>query len=222
MIMIEVWGRRSSSNVQKVVWALDELGLEFNRHTVGGSFGGNREPEYLKMNPNGLVPVLRDGEITMFESNAIVRYLAARHGEGTLRPKDTKGLAAAEQWMEWQNLNVAMPISTIFMNEVRFTKMQRDPNKIAAAEANLAKVLPIADHALASSQWFAGDSFSYGDVVMGVLYWRYFKIGGKTIDLPNIRRWFEALQQRPAYKKWIMADFGRNPEEWAAYEKAVA
>jgi glutathione S-transferase len=158
----------------------------------------------------------------MFESNAIVRYLAARYGDGTLRPKDAKGLAAAEQWMEWQNLNVAMPISAIFMNEVRTPKMQRDANRIAAAEVNLAKALPIADDALASSRWFAGDSFSYGDIIMGVLYWRYFKVDGKSIDLPNITRWFEALQQRPAYRKWIMADFGRNPEEWAIYEKAVA
>ena len=80
--MIEVWGRRSSSNVQKVVWALDELRLPFKRHTVGGSFGGTREPAYLKMNPNAVVPTLQDGDITMFESNAIVRYLAACYGEG--------------------------------------------------------------------------------------------------------------------------------------------
>lgn len=220
--MIEVWGRRSSSNVQKVIWALDEIGLEFNRHTVGGSFGGNREPAYLKMNPNGLVPVLRDGDVTMFESNAIVRFLAARYGDGTLRPKDAKGLAAAEQWMEWQNLNVVPPISAIFWNEVRTAKAERNANAIAAAEANLTKTLPIADRALGSSRWFAGDDFSYGDIVMGVLYWRYSKVGANTLDVPNIKRWFEALQQRPAYKKWIMGDFGRSPEEWAVYEKAVA
>jgi glutathione S-transferase len=222
MIMIEVWGRRSSSNVQKVIWALDELGLKFDRHTMGGSFGGNREPAYLKMNPNGLVPVLRDGDVTMFESNAIVRYLAARYGDGTLRPKEAKGLAAAEQWMEWQQQDVVPSISAIFWNEVRLPKAERNANAIAAAEANLAKTLPIADNALASSEWFAGDRFSFGDIVMGVLYWRYFKVGGKTLDLPNIERWFGALQQRPAYQKWIMVDFGRSPEEWAAHEKAVA
>jgi glutathione S-transferase len=220
--MIEVWGRRSSSNVQKVIWALDEMGLEFSRHAAGGSFGGNRDPEYLKMNPNGLVPVLRDGDVTMFESNAIVRYLAARHGDGTLRPKDAKSLAAAEQWMEWQNLNVVPPISAIFWNEVRVPKAERNDKAIAAAEANLVKTLPIAENALASSRWFAGDSFSFGDIVMGVLYWRYYKVGGNTLDLPNIKRWFGALQQRPAYRKWIMVDFGRSPEEWAAHEKAVA
>jgi glutathione S-transferase len=124
--------------------------------------------------------------------------------------------------MEWQNLNVVPPISTIFWNEVRTPRAERNADAIAASEAQLAKRLPIADAALGASRWFAGDSFSYGDIVMGVLYWRYFKIGAKTLDLPNIKRWFEALQQRPAYKKWIMADFGRNPEEWAVYEKAVA
>jgi glutathione S-transferase len=221
MIMIEVWGRRSSSNVQKVVWALDELGLPFKRHTVGGGFGGTRDPAYLKMNPNALVPVLQDGDVTMFESNAIVRYLAARYGEGKLLSKDPKALAAAEQWMEWQTLNVVPAISAIFMNEVRTPKAQRNEKAIADGEAALARTLPIADNALASSRWFAGDNFSMADIVLGVLYWRYFKLGGKSLGLPHITRWFEALKQRPAYQKWIMVEFGRSPEEWAVHEKAL-
>ncbi|MGE0241239.1 MAG: glutathione S-transferase family protein [Parvibaculaceae bacterium] len=219
--MIEVWGRRSSSNVQKVVWALDEIALPFDRHTVGGGFGGTREPAYLEMNPNALVPVLRDGDVTMFESNAIVRYLAARHGEGVLRPRQAKALAAAEQWMEWQQLNVVPHISVIFWNEVRVPKAERNAKAIAAAEAGLAKALPIADAALARSEWFAGDGFSFGDIALGVLYWRYFKLGGKTLGLPNVSRWFAALQRRPAYRKWIMVEFGSSPEEWAAHEKAL-
>jgi glutathione S-transferase len=103
--MIEVWGRRSSINVQKVMWAIGELGLQFTRHTVAGSFGGNREDAFLRMNPNGLVPVIRDGDITMYESNAIVRFLSARYGEGNLKPPSLKALAAAEQWMDWQQGN---------------------------------------------------------------------------------------------------------------------
>jgi len=219
--MIEVWGRRSSSNVQKVVWALDELGLPFDRHVVGGGFGGNREPAYLEMNPNGLVPVLQDGDITMFESNAIVRYLAARYGEGTLRPKDPKALAMAEQWMEWQQLNAVPPISAMFWHQVRLPRAQRNDKVIADSEANLAKMLPIADKALSSSRWFAGDSFTFGDIVLGGLYWRYFKLAGKRLDTPHIERWFEALQQRPAYRKWVMVEFGASPEEWATHEKAL-
>lgn len=220
--MIEVWGRRSSSNVQKVVWALDELALPFKRHVVGGSFGGNNDPAYLAMNPNGLVPVLKDGDVIMFESGAIVRYLAARYGEGSLRPRSHKALAAAEQWMEWQTVNVVSHISTIFMNKVRRPKAQRNDQAIAAAEAELAEVLPIADAALASSKWFAGESFSFGDIVLGVLYWRYSKLDFKKPDTPHIQRWFEALQERPAYRKWIMVEFGSSPEEWSAHEKALA
>ena len=196
--MIEVWGRRSSSNVQKVVWALDELGLPFKRHTVGGSFGGTRDPAYLKMNPNALVPVLTDGDVTMFESNAIVRYLAARYGDGSLRPQEPKALAAAEQWMEWQQLNVVPHISAIFWNEVRQPRAQRNAKAIADAEAGLSKVLPIADTALAASEWFAGNSFSFGDIVLGVLYWRYFKPRRRqTLDLPNIKRWFHGAAAAP-------------------------
>lgn len=219
--MIEVWGRRSSSNVQKVIWALDELGLEFERHTVGGGFGGTREPSYLAMNPNALVPVLRDGDITMFESNAIVRYLAARYGEGGLRPNTPKALAAAEQWMDWQQLNAVPPISAIFWNLVRVPADQRNDKAIAQASARLKEVLAIADAALSSSQWFAGDQFTFGDIPLGVLYWRYSRLTCERPDTPNIRRWFEALQQRPAYRKWVMVEAGNNIAEWNAHEKAL-
>lgn len=219
--MIEVWGRRSSSNVQKVIWALAELGLDFDRHTVGGGFGGTRDPSYLAMNPNALVPVLRDGDVTMFESNAIVRYLAARYGEGGLRPTATKALAAAEQWMEWQQLNVVPHISTIFMNLVRTRPEQRDDRAIADAGAKLTGVLAIADKALASSKWFAGDEFSYGDIPLGVLYWRYSRLNCDRPVTPNIQRWFDALQQRPAYRKWVMVEAGNSLEEWNANEKAL-
>lgn len=219
--MIEIWGRRSSSNVQKVVWALDELGLEFTRHTVGGGFGGTREPSYLEMNPNALVPVLRDGDITMFESNAIVRYLAARHGEGGLRPMAPKALAAAEQWMEWQQLNVVPHISTIFWNQVRVPPGERNDKAIADANAKLKDVLAIADKRLAAATWFAGDDFSFGDIVLGVLYWRYSRMNCERPETPNIKRWFEALQQRPAYQKWVMVEVGNNIAEWNASEKAL-
>lgn len=219
--MIEVWGRRSSSNVQKVIWALDELGLDFKRHTVGGGFGGVREPSYLKMNPNGLVPVVKDGDITMFESNAIVRYLAARYGEGGLRPKQAKALALAEQWMEWQQLNVVPHISAIFWNQVRLPPAQRNEKAISEANAKLTDVLAIADSALKSSKWFAGDNFSFGDIVLGVLYWRYSCLDCPKLDTPNIKRWLEALKERPAYQKWIMVQAGNNIEEWNASEKAL-
>jgi glutathione S-transferase len=219
--MIEIWGRRSSSNVQKVIWALDELGLDFKRHTVGGGFGGTRDPAYLEMNPNALVPVMRDGDITMFESNAIVRYLAARYGEGSLRPKAPKARAAAEQWMEWQQLNVVPHISAIFWNLVRVRPEDCNDKAVADANARLTNVLAIADKRLAVSAWFAGETFSCGDIVLGVLYWRYSQLNCRRPDTPNIKRWFEALQQRPAYRKWVMVAVGNSIEEWNANEKAL-
>ena len=123
--MITVWGRRSSVNVQKVLWTLAELEIPFTQESVGGSFGGNRDADYLLMNPNGLVPVIRDGDVTMFESNAIVRYLAARFGEGSLRPSDHRALALAEQWMEWQQSTFAPAVGAIFFNKVRLPAEKR-------------------------------------------------------------------------------------------------
>src|SRR5437016_4134936 len=146
--MIEVWGRRSSINVQKVMWMIGEFGLEHTRHSVGGSFGGNRESAFLAMNPNGLVPVIRDGDIVMFESNAIVRYLAARYGEGGVRPSSPGALAAAEQWMEWQQTTVAPLIGTIFMNKVRRPAAECDHRAVEAAAMKLHDILAIADRAL--------------------------------------------------------------------------
>src|SRR5215813_12229612 len=107
--MIKIWGRKTSSNVQKAMWAVGELNLEHHRIDIGGPFGKNKEPAYLAMNPNGLVPTLEEEDgFLLWESNSIVRYLAARHGAGTLEPADPHARARAGQWMDWQ-LSVAGP-----------------------------------------------------------------------------------------------------------------
>ena len=173
--MITVWGRRNSVNVQKVLWALEELDVPYTRENVGGSFGGNRDPDFLAMNPMGLVPVIRDGDVTMFESNAIVRYLSARFRPGVLRPEDHKSLAMAEQWMEWQQQNFAPPVTTLFMNLVRSPPGRANPQAIATAEKNAADAAKVADAWLARHDWFAGSAFSFGDIVMGALFWRYIR-----------------------------------------------
>ena len=133
--MITVWGRRNSVNVQKVLWALEELDVPYTRENVGGSFGGNQDADFLSMNPMGLVPVIRDGDVTMFESNAIVRYLAARFRAGVLRPSDHKSLAMAEQWMEWTQVNVSPAVTALFINRVRSLPEARDVAAAAAAAA---------------------------------------------------------------------------------------
>lgn len=219
--MITVYGRRSSSNVQKVLWTLGELNIPFQRESIGGGFGGNDKPSYRAMNPMGLVPVIRDGDVTMFESNAIVRYLAARYGEGTLRPTNRKSLAAAEQWMEWQAVNIWPHVTTIFMNLVRTPETQRNHAAIAANETKLAENLPIADAVLSKQPWFAGDKFTMADIILGCIMWRYSELEFKKPDVPHVMKWFEALKQRPPYKEWIMVPIGRNPQEWAENEKLL-
>ncbi len=219
--MIRVWGRRSSSNVQKVLWTLGELDLPFKRETVGGSFGGNREADFLRMNPNGLIPVILDGDVTMFESNAIVRYLSARYRAGVLRPAEPKALALAEQWMEWQQSTFSPPVSTIFWNMARLPPAQKNTAAVVEAEKQVRAALLIADRHLAKHDWFAGDNFSFGDIVMGVMYWRYLGVSASVIDVPHLQDWCEAIKKREAFREHVKLPVARNIEEWTRIEKEL-
>jgi glutathione S-transferase len=219
--MIRVWGRRSSVNVQKVLWALGELDVPFTRETVGGSFGGNRDADYLRMNPNGLIPTILDGDITMFESNAIVRYLAARYRAGLLRPAEPHALALAEQWMEWQQTTFYPAISAIFFQTVRLPLVQRSPAVLADAEHKAEAALAIADDHLARHDWFAGEEFSFGDIVMGCLYWRYSGLG-RGGRFRHVEEWFDAIKERPAFREQVALPVARSLEEWERIERELA
>lgn len=218
--MITVWGRRNSVNVQKVLWALEELDVPYRRENVGGHFGGNRDPDFLAMNPMGLVPVIRDGDVTMFESNAIVRYLAARFRSGLLRPEDHRSLAMAEQWMDWQQLVFAPPVTTIFMNTVRSLPGNQNAQAIAAAEKQAAQALKAADAWLARHDWFAGSAFSFGDIVMGALLWRFMGLDCSKPDMPHVLDWFDAVQRREPFRNTVMSvPRARNLEDWNRIER---
>ena len=219
--MIRVWGRRSSINVQKVLWTLGELDLPFERETVGGSFGGNRDADFLQMNPNGLVPVIRDGDVTMFESNAIVHYLAARYGQGTLRPSDHHALAMAEQWMEWQQQSLGPAVSAIFFNTMRLPPAKRSAAAIADGERRAAEALAIADAHLARHDWFAGSAFSFGDIVMGCFIWRYLGLDGAKPAMPHVSEWLESLKQREGYRNWVMVPVAKTLEDWNRIEREL-
>lgn len=221
--MITVWGRRNSANVQKVLWALEELDVPYTRENVGGSFGGNRDADFLAMNPMGLVPVIRDGDVTMFESNAIVRYLSARFRAGALRPSGHRELAMAEQWMEWQQQAFAPQVVALFINTVRTPPENRNPGLIAEAEKRAAEVLAIADSWLARHEWFAGSAFSFGDIVMGAMFWRYMGLECQKPDMPHLRAWLDALERREPFRNTVMAvPRARTPEEWSRIERESA
>jgi glutathione S-transferase len=221
--MITVWGRRNSVNVQKVLWALEELDVPYRRENVGGSFGGNHDADFRAMNPMGLVPVIRDGDVTMFESNAIVRYLAARFRAGVLRPAEHQSLAMAEQWMEWAQVNFAPLVSTLFVNRVRSLPENRNTAAADAAEKQAADVVKIADAWLARHDWFAGHEFSFGDIVMGALLWRYMGVPGSKPQMPHLLEWLEALQEREAFRRAVMAvPRAKDLADWNRIEKETA
>ena len=172
--MLKIWGRNTSSNVQKVMWAIGEMALPHQRIDVGGAFGKNKEPPYLAMNPNGLVPTLEEEDgFTLWESNSIVRYLAAKHASRTLEPADLKTRALAHKWMDWQLSVMSPAITPVFWGLIRTPPEKRDANAIAAGKARTIEAAQILDRQLGKTSYLAGDAFSYGDIPNGVVTYRF-------------------------------------------------
>src|SRR5262245_2987235 len=171
--MLKIWGRNTSSNVQKAMWSVGEIGLPCERIDIGGPFGKNREPAYLAMNPNGLVPTLQEEDgFLLWESNSIVRYLAAKH-RSAIEPADLRTRALAQKWMDWQ-LAVAGPaIFPVFWGLVRTPPEKRDQASIDAGRQKIGEALMIMDAQLAKTEWLASDEFSYGDIPLGPIVHRY-------------------------------------------------
>jgi len=203
--MIKIWGRNTSSNVQKVMWALGELGLPHERIDIGGSFGKNREPAYLAMNPNGLVPTLEEDGFLLWESNSIVRYLAAKYGVGTLEPADMQARARASSWMDWQ-LTVAAPaITPVFWGLIRTPPEKRDHAAIEAGKVKTMAAMQMLDAQLAKSAFVAGDTLSMGDIPVAVMTYRFRRLIPERSGLDHLERWFTAIEQRAAFKEHVLA-----------------
>lgn len=203
--MLKIWGRNTSSNVQKVMWAIGELGVAHERIDVGGSFGRTKDPDYLAMNPNSLVPTLQEDDFVLWESNSIVRYLAGKHGIGKLQPADPRLAARANQWMDWQLSVVAPAIRDAFWGLIRTPEAERDPAAIAKSQAATTEAMKILDGALARTAFVAGDAFSMGDIPVGVMAYRFRKLVPQRPALDNLERWFAAIEKRKAFADHILA-----------------
>jgi glutathione S-transferase len=203
--MLKVWGRNTSSNVQKAMWAVGELGLENERFDIGGNFGKNREPAYLRMNPNGLVPTLQDGDFILWESNSIIRYLARNHGGGKLEGANPKMIALANQWMDWQLSVVGPAITPAFWGLIRTPEDKRDLAAIAASQSKTIEAMKILDAQLGKTPYVAGDQFTMGDIPVGVMTYRYWQLVPERPELPNLKRWYAGLQKRDAFKNAVEA-----------------
>ncbi len=202
--MIKIWGRNTSSNVQKVMWAIGEMALPHQRIDVGGAFGKNKEPPYLAMNPNGLVPTLEEEDgFTLWESNSIVRYLAAKHASRTLEPADLKTRALAHKWMDWQLSVMGPAITPVFWGLIRTPPEKRDANAIAAGKARTIEAAQILDRQLGKTSYLAGDAFSYGDIPVGIMIYRYVQLIPERPPTPHLDRWYAAISSRPAFKDQV-------------------
>jgi glutathione S-transferase len=204
--MLKIWGRNTSVNVQKVMWAVGELGLPHERIDVGGAFGRNNEPAYLAMNPNGLVPTLEEEDgFVLWESNSIVRYLAAKYGAGTLEPAEAHARARASSWMDWQ-LTVAGPALTpVFWGLIRTPPEKRDAAAIEAGKVKSMAAMKILDAQLGKTHFVAGDTLSMGDIPVGLVAYRFRRLIEERKGLDNLERWFAAIEQRPAFKQQVLA-----------------
>jgi len=207
--MIKVWGRATSSNVQCVIWCLEELGLEYERVDAGLMYGVTDTPEYLAMNPNGTVPTLQDGNnIPLFESAAIVRYLANRYATDPFWPSDVVARAEVDCWAEWSKVSVQMIFSfPIFWPTIRMPADQRDDERLAASIAKFEKALAMAEARLAKHKFLVNDDFTVADIQFGHILFRYFDIDIKRAELPNVKRYYQMLTEMPHYKKHVMVNY---------------
>jgi glutathione S-transferase len=199
--MLRIWGRLSSVNVQKVVWCCDELGVPYERIDAGGAFGLNDTPQYLAMNPNGLVPVIDEDGFILYESNAITRYLAAKHGAGTLWPHDPRARADVDRWMEWQSTSYTPAMVQAFWGLVRTPPEKRDDAAIEASRVKGEKLSGVLDRHLAGREFIAGKAFSPADIVVGCAAHRWLGLPLAREARPNLERWYASLKSRPGARQ---------------------
>ena len=201
--MLKIWGRTTSVNVQKVLWCCAELGIEYERVDLGGPFGGNQDPEYLAMNPNGLVPTVQDGDLILWESNTICRYLATTHRGERLYPAEPAARALVERWMDWQLSAVGAPMGVLLFGLIRAKPEQRDPAAIEAARRKALAAWTIVEDELEGRRFLGGSELTLAEIVLGTLVYRWHAFPIERPALKNLRAWYDRMRERPAFKTHI-------------------
>ncbi len=202
--MLTIHGRNNSSNVQKVLWTLRELDVTFERRDAGGAFGVVDTPEYKAMNPNSRVPTMEEDGFVLWESNAIVRYLAGRHGSGILCPEDPQARADADRWMDWQQTTVAPQITPIFWNLVRTPEPDRDPAAIEAGRLGMIPLMQIMDRHLSGRSFMVGNRLTMADIPLGVMVYRWFTLVDDRPAMANLEGWYARICERPAFRTTVL------------------
>ncbi len=204
---MRLWGRTTSVNVQKVLWMLEELDLTYDRLDAGGAFGGLDTPDYLAMNPTRKVPTLQDGELVIWESNAVVRYLAQAYGDGILAGDSPVETGRADMWMEWFQNNPYRHFIALFYQLVRLPQSERAPEKRDRAIAALTENFAVLESHLSDQPFVAGDRFTMGDIPVGAALYRYYTMEFDRPDLPALAAYYDRLEQRQAYRDTVMTSY---------------
>ena len=207
--MITVYGRANSGNVQFVMWAAAELGVEVERIDLGGSYGGLDTAEFKAMNPNGLIPVVRVGDTILFESAAIVRYLACAHGDEHFWPRDPLARASQDKWAEWIKTTFQPTFFGGIWSQLIFTKPEnRNADQMAQSVAKVAGAARILDARLADGRpYLGGDHLSFADIIAGTPLFRYFTLEFERVETPALAAYYERLTARPAYGEHVMVSY---------------
>lgn len=194
--MLTIWGRLNSHNVKKVAWFAEELGIAWRRVDVGGKFG--MDADYLAKNPNALIPTIEDGKVVLWESNAILRYLAGEYGGARWWPAEAWARAVGDRWMDWQS-GYAEAQRDAFIQLVRTSEAERDTAAIARSVAASARHLAVLDRYLGETPWLSGAEFGIGDIPMGVYAYTWFTLRIARPELPNLTAWYERIKVRPGF-----------------------
>ena len=202
--MLKIWGRLNSINVMKVMWCVEELGIEHQRVDAGMKHGVVGEDFYAKLNPNRRVPTIEDDGLVLWESNVIVRYLSAKYGAGRLSPVDIGERALAEQWMDWQQTTIHPDITFIFWAVVRDLEANQDPEKLAAAGSRAARAWQLVDEHLADRDYLCGEHFSMADIPLGAAVWRWYNMTIERPALANVEAWQGRLEGRLGFQRYVM------------------
>ncbi len=198
---LTIWGRTTSSNVQKLLWGCAEMIVAYDRPDMAGAFGFT--DEYLAMNPNRLVPTIDDDGFILWESNACLRYLSEKHGRGTLWPEDPHVRADADRWMDWQTATFWPALRPVFHQLIRTPLEKQNPDMIAAGVKSAGEISAVLDHFLDGRDFVAGNDFTMGDIPIGGVIYRWYAMDIDRPDRPNIRKWYDRLSERAGYAEHV-------------------
>ena len=205
--MITVYGRRNSSSVQLVMWAIHELGLEHQRLDYGHGHKATNTDAYLAMNPMGRVPALVDGEVSLFESAAILRYLAAQYGNDAFWPSNPERRAELDKWAEWGKNTFTEAVLDIFVYDVRLDPQTRDPAILHAAAQKVSGLARLLEDRIGTGPYLCSDTLTFADIACGHILYRYFNLDWPRPELPSLKSYYERLKKRPAFSEHVMVSY---------------